>query len=94
MLASFFVPGGAANSGTSCERSESRDLEVHAGCRIGTCCGARCGIQSVHKPDSDGASNPLGIDRTDANAHDDIGLLNVLTLPLGRPVVVHLSSRM
>jgi cytochrome c oxidase subunit 2 len=40
-----------------------------------------------------GVANPLGIDRTDANAQDDIGLLNVLTLPLGRPVIVHLSSR-
>lgn len=39
------------------------------------------------------ASNPLGIDRSDQRARDDIGLLNVLTLPLGRPVVVHLSSR-
>jgi cytochrome c oxidase subunit II len=37
------------------------------------------------------ASNPLGIDRRDPNARDDI--LNVLTLPLGRPVVVYLSSR-
>ena len=40
-----------------------------------------------------GVANPLGIDRTDANAQDDVGLLNVLTLPLGRPVIVHLSSR-
>jgi cytochrome c oxidase subunit 2 len=40
-----------------------------------------------------GVANPLGIDRTDADAHDDIGLLNMLTLPLGRPVIIHLSSR-
>ena len=39
------------------------------------------------------ASNPLGIDRRDPRARDDIGLLNVLMLPLGRPVVIHLSSR-
>lgn len=39
------------------------------------------------------ASNPLGVDRRDPSARDDIGILNVLTLPLGRPVVVHLSSR-
>lgn len=39
------------------------------------------------------ASNPLGIDRSDPRARDDIGILNVLTLPIGRPVVVHLSSR-
>jgi cytochrome c oxidase subunit 2 len=39
------------------------------------------------------ASNPVGIDRSDPDARDDIGLLNTLTLPLGRPVIVHLSSR-
>lgn len=39
------------------------------------------------------ASNPLGIDRTDPAAHDDIGLTNVLTVPVGRQVIVHLTSR-
>jgi cytochrome c oxidase subunit II len=39
------------------------------------------------------ASNPVGIDRADPNAADDIGLLNVLMLPLGRPIIVELSSR-
>ena len=39
------------------------------------------------------ATNPLGIDRRDPTAHDDIGLLNILTVPLGRPVIIHLSSR-
>ncbi len=38
-------------------------------------------------------ANPLGIDRKDPRARDDIGILNVMTLPLGRPIVVHLSSR-
>ena len=36
---------------------------------------------------------PGGIDRTDPKARDDIGILNVLTLPVGRPVVVQLTSR-
>ena len=39
------------------------------------------------------ASNPLGIDRRAPAAADDIGLLNILTVPVGRPVIVHLSSR-
>jgi len=58
----------------------------------------------IHYPGPDGqfgltspslisAGNPLGIDRTDPDARDDIGVLNILTLPVGRPVVVHLSSR-
>ena len=59
---------------------------------------------NVHYPGRDGrfgitrpalisATNPLGIDRTDAAAADDIGLINLLTVPAGRPVIVHLSSR-
>jgi cytochrome c oxidase subunit II len=40
-----------------------------------------------------GAANPLGIDRSDPDAKDDIGLLNMMMLPLGRPVIVDLTSR-
>ncbi len=40
-----------------------------------------------------GAANPVGIDRTDPAATDDIGLLNILTLPVDRPVVIELTSR-
>jgi cytochrome c oxidase subunit 2 len=39
------------------------------------------------------ASNPVGIDRNDSAARDDIGLLNILTLPVNRTVVIQLSSR-
>jgi cytochrome c oxidase subunit II len=39
------------------------------------------------------ASNPVGIDRSDAAAADDIGLLNVLMLPVDRTAVIQLSSR-
>lgn len=59
---------------------------------------------NIHYPGVDGRfgrtglefispANPVGIDRSDPNAKDDIGLLNTLTLPLNRPVVVHLTSR-
>jgi cytochrome c oxidase subunit 2 len=59
---------------------------------------------NVHYPGPDGrfgptndalisATNPLGIDRRAEAARDDIGLLNILNVPIGRPVVVHLSSR-
>jgi cytochrome c oxidase subunit 2 len=40
-----------------------------------------------------GPANPIGIDRSDPAARDDIGILNTLTLPLGRTVIVYLSSR-
>ena len=40
-----------------------------------------------------GADNPLGLDRTDPNAKDDITTINQLNLPVDRPVLVHLSSK-
>jgi cytochrome c oxidase subunit II len=40
-----------------------------------------------------GAANPLGLDRASPHAEDDIGLTNVLVLPLNRTVVVQLTSR-
>jgi cytochrome c oxidase subunit 2 len=39
------------------------------------------------------ADNPLGLDRTDPNAKDDITTINQLSLPVDRPVLVHLSSK-
>jgi cytochrome c oxidase subunit II len=59
---------------------------------------------NVHYPGPDGkfgrtdvklvsADNPLGLDRTDANAKDDITTVNQLNLPVDRPVLVHLSSK-
>ena len=39
------------------------------------------------------ASNPVGIDRSDPAAADDIGLLNVLMLPVYQTAVIQLSSR-
>jgi cytochrome c oxidase subunit II len=39
------------------------------------------------------ADNPLGLDRTDPNAKDDITTINQLNLPVDRPVLIHLSSK-
>ena len=39
------------------------------------------------------ADNPIGLDRTDPDAKDDITTINQLTLPVDRPVLVHLSSK-
>jgi len=41
----------------------------------------------------DEESNPLGIDRTDPNAKDDITTINQLYLPVDKPVLIHLSSK-
>ncbi len=38
-------------------------------------------------------SNPLGLDRDDPDARDDIATINQLNLPVDRPVIAHLSSK-
>lgn len=48
------------------------------------------GRTDITKVSSD---NPMGLDRTDPNAKDDITTINQLTLPVNRPVLVHLSSK-
>jgi cytochrome c oxidase subunit 2 len=59
---------------------------------------------NIHYPGADGkfgrtdiklvsASNPLGLDRTDADAKDDITTINQMNLPVNKPVIVHLSSK-
>ena len=40
-----------------------------------------------------GADNPLGLDRSDEAAKDDITTINQLNLPVNRPIVVHLTSK-
>ncbi len=59
---------------------------------------------NVHYPGPDGkfgrtdvklmaAENPMGLDRRDQDAKDDIATINQLTLPVDRPVLVRLSSK-
>ena len=59
---------------------------------------------NMHYPGPDGrfgrtdiklitSDNPLGLDRADAAAKDDIATINQLNLPVDRPVLVHLSSK-
>ena len=59
---------------------------------------------NIHYPGRDGkfgrteialvsADNPLGLDRRDPDAKDDITTINQLNLPIDRPVLVHLSSK-
>ncbi len=48
------------------------------------------GRTSINLIDSD---NPLGLDRTDPDAKDDITTINQLNLPVGRPVIIYLSSK-
>ena len=59
---------------------------------------------NVHYPGADGqfgrvdpklmgSDNPLGFDRTDPAAKDDITTINQLILPVNKPVIVHLTSK-
>ena len=60
---------------------------------------------NVHYPGADGkfgkrdvklvdeASNPLGLDRSDPDAKDDVTTVNQLHVPVNKPVIVHLSSK-
>ena len=47
----------------------------------------RTGISKVS------ADNPLGLDRSDPAAKDDVTTINQLYLPIDRPVLVHLTSK-
>ena len=38
-------------------------------------------------------SNPVGLDRNDANGKDDVTTVNQLHLPVDQPVIVHLSTK-
>jgi cytochrome c oxidase subunit II len=59
---------------------------------------------NVHYPGPDGkfgrtrpelvsADNPIGLDRTDPAAKDDVTTINQLNLPVNRPVLIRLSSK-
>jgi cytochrome c oxidase subunit II len=60
---------------------------------------------NLHYPGADGKfgrtdpalisadSNPLGLDRNDPAAKDDIATINQLHLPVDKPVIIHLTSK-
>ena len=59
---------------------------------------------NIHYPGADGqfgrvdpklmgSDNPLGLDRTDPAAKDDITTINQLILPVNKPVIVHLTTK-
>jgi cytochrome c oxidase subunit 2 len=59
---------------------------------------------NVHYPGADGQfgrtdvllvgpDNPLGLDRRDPSATDDVTTVNQLTVPVGRPVLIRLTSK-
>jgi cytochrome c oxidase subunit 2 len=45
------------------------------------------------RPELVTADNPIGLDRTDPDAKDDVTTINQLNLPVDRPILVHLFSK-
>lgn len=45
------------------------------------------------RPELVSADNPIGLDRSDPDAKDDVTTINQLNLPVDRPILVHLFSK-
>lgn len=45
------------------------------------------------KPDLMGAGNPVGLDKTDPAAQDDVVAINQLHIPVNKSIIVHLTSK-
>jgi cytochrome c oxidase subunit II len=61
-------------------------------------------VWNIHYPGADGvfgrtaihlvtSDNPLGLDRDDPDAKDDIATINQLNLPVGKPVIIYLTTK-
>ncbi len=59
---------------------------------------------NIHYPGKDGifgrrdiklvsSDNPLGLDRSDPDAKDDITTINLLHIPIGKPILIYLTSK-
>lgn len=51
------------------------------------------GVFGKTSPQLMGVGNPLGLDKTDPAAIDDVVVINQLHVPVNKPVIVHLSSK-
>jgi cytochrome c oxidase subunit II len=94
LLAFFSIPFWRANVDALPARHESTVVRVVA----------EQFAWNVHYPGRDGAfgrtapglvnaDNPLGLDRNDPAAKDDLTTINRMNVPVGRPVIVFLSSK-
>jgi cytochrome c oxidase subunit 2 len=94
LIVAFAIPAWAARVDAFPEESQSTVVRVVA----------EQFNWNIHYPGADGqfgrsepklmtADNPLGLDRTDPAAKDDITTINQLTLPVDKPAIIHLSSK-
>jgi cytochrome c oxidase subunit II len=94
LLAFFSVPVWSARVDTIPEERSSTVVRVVA----------EQFAWNVHYPGADGVfgrtnirlvnpDNPLGLDRSDPSGRDDVTTINRLNLPIGKPVLVYLSTK-
>lgn len=51
------------------------------------------GVFGKTKPQLMGPGNPVGLDKTDPAAADDVVTINQLHIPVNKPIIVHLTSK-
>jgi cytochrome c oxidase subunit II len=95
LLVSFAVPIWAKRVGNVPDKSQAVQIRVVA----------EQFAWNIHYPGKDGifgrtdsklvtsSSNPLGLDPSDPAGKDDITTINQLHLPLGKPVLIYLTSK-
>ena len=95
LLVGFSLPFWAKQVNAFPDRSDTIEIRVNA----------EQFAWNVHYPGPDGKfgktsieffdkqSNPMGIDSSDLAGKDDIITINQLHLPIGRPAIIHLTSR-
>jgi cytochrome c oxidase subunit 2 len=95
LLVGFSIPFWAKQVNAFPNRSDALEIKVIA----------EQFAWNIHYPGPDGVfgktnisfydkqSNPLGLDAQDPFAKDDIHTINQLHLPIGRPAIIHLTSR-
>ena len=95
LLIGFSIPFWAKQVNAFPERSDAVEVRVVA----------EQYAWNIHYPGPDGLfgatgieyfnkqSNPIGIDPDDPNGKDDFVTINQLNLPIGKPAIIHLSSK-
>jgi cytochrome c oxidase subunit 2 len=95
LLACFSIPFWAKKVNSFPNRPDSLEIRVVA----------EQFAWNIHYPGKDGKfgktnpklmdaqSNPIGLDLKDPNAKDDITTVNQMHIPIGRPVIIYLSTK-
>lgn len=95
LLVGFSIPFWAKQVNAFPERADTHEIKVIA----------EQFAWNIHYPGVDGIfgktdiqyfdrqSNPIGLNPNDPNGKDDVVTINQMHLPIGRPVIIHLTSK-